>query len=288
MPELPEVEVVKQSLEKYILNKKILKIVIKNKNLRFLVPKNLSNKLSNQKILKVNRISKYVVIEFENGLFLMIHLGMSGTLHLTKSLNNSQNTNLSFYHSKNLPKKHNHVFFIFKNFLIIFNDPRRFGFIKLINNQFNLKNYFSKLGPDPFDENFNFDYIKKYLAKKTKNIKNTLLDQKFVSGIGNIYASEILNYSKINPLKPSGNISDEEINKIILFTIKILKHSIKRGGTTISNFHSIKGAKGRYQKEFRAYDRKSQGCKNKLCLGTIIKLNISNRSTYMCNICQNN
>ena len=97
MPELPEVEVVKQSLEKYVLNKKILKIIVKNKNLRYPVPENISKKLVNLKIQKVRRISKYLVIEFKDQLFLLIHLGMSGTLHLIKDKNNFQNTNLSFY-----------------------------------------------------------------------------------------------------------------------------------------------------------------------------------------------
>jgi len=286
MPELPEVEVVKQSLEKYILNKKLSKIIVKNKKLRYPVPDNISKKLANLKIYKVTRISKYLVIGFEDEIFLIIHLGMSGTLHLIRNRNNSQNTNLSFYHSKNLPKKHNHVLFNFKNFSIIFNDPRRFGFIKLIIGNINLKNYFSKLGPDPFEKDFNFKYIKEYFIKKNKNIKNTIIDQKFISGIGNIYASEILNYSKINPLKISGKISNKEIKKIIFYTKKILKLSIKRGGTTISNFLSIKGSQGSYQKEFRVYDRENKKCKNKFCLGTIIKVNISNRSTYMCNICQ--
>ena len=286
MPELPEVEVVKQSLQKCIQNKNLLKIIVKNKNLRFPVPNDLSRKLSNKKILNAKRISKYVVIEFQNNLNLIIHLGMSGTLHLTKNIKIYQNTNLSFYHSKNLPKKHNHVIFIFKKFLVIYNDPRRFGFIKLFNGKINLNNYFKKLGPDPFENNFDYNYVKKYLLKKTKNIKNTLLDQKFVSGIGNIYASEILNYSEINPYKCSGKISDKEINKIIFYTKKVLKYSIKKGGTTISNFHSIKGNKGSYQKEFRAYDRENELCKNDLCSGTIIKKNISNRSTYICNFCQ--
>ena len=149
-----------------------------------------------------------------------------------------------------------------------------------------MKNYFSKLGPDPFDKSFNSKYIKYYFNNKKKNIKNILLDQRFLSGVGNIYSSEILNYSKINPLKPSGKISKDEIDKIIFFTLKVLKRSIKKGGTTISDFYSVKGHKGSYQKEFRAYDRQNETCKNKQCLGTIIKINISNRSTYMCNRCQ--
>ena len=286
MPELPEVEVVKQSLEKYILNQRFLKIIVKNKNLRFKVPENLSKKISNQKIINITRVSKYVVIEFENSFYLIIHLGMSGTLHLVKKKNDLQNTNLSFYHSKNLPKKHNHIFFNLKKFTIIYNDPRRFGFVKLIKKKVNLKIFFKKLGPDPFEKRFNFQYVKIYLNNKSKNIKNTLIDQNFISGIGNIYASEILNYSKINPLKLSYKLADNEIYNLIFFTKKILKYAIKKGGTTINNFHSIKGKIGSYQKEFRAYDREEDKCKNKQCSGTIMKLNISNRSTYLCDICQ--
>ena len=286
MPELPEVEVVKQSLEKYILNQRLLKIRVKNKKLRFKIPAGLPKKLSNQKILNIVRVAKYIVIEFGNGFFLIIHLGMSGTLHLIKRKQYFQNTNLSFYHSKNLPKKHNHIFFNLKKLTIIYNDPRRFGFIKLIKGKTNLNNFFKKLGPDPFDKKFNHRYIKNYLNNKKKNIKNILIDQNFISGIGNIYASEILNCSKINPLKISSKLIDNEINKIIFFTKKVLKYAIKKGGTTINNFHSIKGNIGSYQKEFRAYNRDEEKCKNKLCSGTIIKVNISNRSTYMCDICQ--
>ena len=285
MPELPEVEVVKQSLEKYILNKRLLKINVKNKNLRYPVPNNIS-KLSKLRILKVERVSKYIVIEFKYDLFLIIHLGMSGTLHIKKKRKDFLNTNLSFYQSKNLPKKHNHIYFFFKDFSIIYNDPRRFGFIKIINKKKNLYNYFIKYGPDPFDNKFNFEYVYKYLNNKKKNIKSTLLDQKFISGIGNIYASEILNKSKINPLKSSGKITKNEIRKIIFYTKRVLNYSIKRGGTTINNFLSIKGTKGSYQKEFRAYNRENKKCKNISCKGTIIRLNISNRSTYKCNFCQ--
>ena len=123
MPELPEVEVVKQSLEKYITNKNLLRIIVKNKKLRFPVPTDISKILINIKILNVKRKSKYVIIEFEDKLFLIIHLGMSGTLHLVKNKKHI-NTNLSFYHMKDLPKKHNHIIFKFKNFCIFFNDPR--------------------------------------------------------------------------------------------------------------------------------------------------------------------
>ena len=286
MPELPEVEVVKQSLEKYILNKKLLKIIVKNKRLRYPVPKNISKELANLKICKIKRISKYVVIGFKNELFLIIHLGMSGTLHLKNCKNNSQNTNLSFYHSKNLPIKHNHVFLNFKNFSIIYNDPRRFGFIKLIIGNINLKNYFSKLGPDPFKRDFNFKYVKKYFYKKNKNIKNTLIDQKFISGIGNIYANEILFFCKINPFRKSSKLSLADYKKLIFYSKSVLKNAIKKGGSSIQNFTNTDGDTGFFQKQFKVYQRENLKCTNKNCSGIIKKKNISNRSTFYCNICQ--
>ena len=105
MPELPEVEVVKQSLKKYILNKKLLRIIVKNKKLRFPVPQNISQRLSCLRAVKVKRVSKYIVIKFANHFFLIIHLGMTGTLHLIRKKNKLMNSNLSFYQSKTLPKK---------------------------------------------------------------------------------------------------------------------------------------------------------------------------------------
>ena len=286
MPELPEVEVVKQSLEKYILNKKILKIVIKNKNLRFLVPKNLSNKLSNQKILKVNRISKYVIIEFENGLFLIIHLGMSGTLHLVNKKNNYNNTNTSFYGFPNLPTKHNHVLFFFRKYKLIYNDPRRFGFIKILENKKSLIKFFKRIGPEPTNIKFNTNYIKNFLKGKNKNIKNLLLDQKFVSGIGNIYANEILYYCKINPLKKGKNLNIVDIKKILNFSNNVLKKAIKRGGSSIKDFKNTKGKIGDYQKEFRVYQRENLNCLKYHCNGKIKKIVISKRSSFFCNNCQ--
>ena len=157
---------------------------------------------------------------------------MSGTLHLLKSKNQNSNTNLSFYHSKNLPKKHNHIFFYLKDFTIIFNDPRRFGFVKLIKGKKILKNFFRKLGPDPFEKKFNLKYVKNYLNGKTKNIKNTLIDQNFISGVGNIYASEILNCSKISPFKISGTLLI--INKKTFFVQKKCLKMLYQKGSIIN------------------------------------------------------
>ena len=184
---------------------------------------NFSPIVKSSTVKNISRFSKYLIIQLDNNYFWIIHLGMSGTLHIIKKNKKNLITNLSFYHSPNLPKKHNHVHIFFDNFKLIYNDPRRFGFFMLIKNKNMLKNFLSNYGPEPFDKKFNLNYLKKKLSKKSKNIKNYLLDQKFVSGIGNIYASEILFLAKLNPLKKSGNLSCKDYKKIIYFSKKVLK-----------------------------------------------------------------
>ena len=171
MPELPEVEIVKQSLAKKIQKKKIKKVIIKNRNLRFKIPLKFEKLLQNKIIKKVTRFSKYLILNFSDDSFCLIHLGMSGTIHLIKKNNLNKFTNVSFYNSPNLPKKHNHVEIQFQDLKVIYNDPRRFGFFKFIDNKEELLNRFSHLGPEPFFENFNLKYLLKYFFNKKKEHK---------------------------------------------------------------------------------------------------------------------
>tara|TARA_Y100001970_G_scaffold285919_1_gene406830 strand:- start:277 stop:1137 length:861 start_codon:yes stop_codon:yes gene_type:complete len=285
MPELPEVEVVKQSLIRKIKLKKIKKIIIRNRNLRFKIPRNFENLLKNEKILKISRFSKFIIFEFKDDKYCILHLGMSGTVHIVGNKKNFF-TNTSFYHSPFLPNKHNHVEFIFKNFKVIYNDPRRFGYFKIIYEKKNLKKFKANYAIEPFDRNFNYSYVKKKLISKKKNIKNCLLDQKFVSGIGNIYASEILYLSNINPLKISKNISQIEIKKLVYFSKIVLRNAINKGGSSIRNFVNISGTTGNFQKYFKVYQREGKKCLKSNCNGKIMRIIVSNRSTFYCNICQ--
>ena len=145
MPELPEVEIVKRSLKNKINHKKIKKIIINNRNLRFKIEKNFENLLESRSITRVFRFSKYIILSLDNGYYCLIHLGMSGTLHLIQHRKKEKITNLSFYHSKIIPKKHNHIKIKFSNFTITYNDPRRFGFFKLLNNKEKTLKIFSKI-----------------------------------------------------------------------------------------------------------------------------------------------
>src|SRR5210317_328067 len=177
MAELPEVEIVRQSLDKKIQNKKVKKVIIRNRNLRIKIPYIFEKFLENKTIVKVSRFSKYLIIHLSDNQFCLIHLGMSGTIHLIDFENKKNFTNLSFYNSPFLPKKHNHIEIIFDKFRIIYNDPRRFGFFQIIKNTKDLKNRFIHLGPEPFDSKFNLKYFKNFIKNKIiSNSKKVLLD----------------------------------------------------------------------------------------------------------------
>ena len=286
MPELPEVEIVRQSLEKKVKDKVIQKVLVKNRNLRFKIHSKFERLLYKKKIKKVNRFSKYLILIFKDNTGFIIHLGMSGTIHLCDINKKNIFTNTSFYHSPILPKKHNHIEIQFDKIKFIYNDPRRFGYFLTFNNKIELKRKFSHFGPEPFSNSFNIEYITNYLKKKEKNIKNFLLDQKFVSGIGNIYASEILFISKINPNRKAKSLTKYECKKILLYSKLILKKAIQKGGSSIRDFQNINGKMGSFQKDFKVYQRENLNCLKPKCKGIIKKKFISNRSSFFCNFCQ--
>ena len=286
MPELPEVEIIKQSLKKKIIYQRILGVTVRNRNLRFKLDKFFAKKINKKKIINVERQAKYLIIYLNGDFSILVHFGMSGTLHLVNKEKKQSYTNLSFYHSINLPKKHNHIELNFKNFKIIYNDPRRFGFFKIFKNKIDIENYLKKNGPEPLNKKFNFKYLFKNIKHRTKNIKTILLDQKIISGIGNIYANEILFYCKINPLKPGNKLKLEEYKKISLNSKKVLRKAIMLGGSSIKNFKSTEGKTGNFQNQFKVYDKENRNCPNIICNSKIMKIFISNRSTFYCKNCQ--
>ena len=286
MPELPEVEIVKLSLKKTIKSKKILKVKVNNRNLRFKIQKDFEALLKRRKIIDVNRKAKYLIIILDDNKYLIMHFGMSGTLHLLKKEFDFKNTNLSFYKGPNFPSKHNHIELFFDEFKIVYNDPRRFGFVKFLNSKKELVKFLKNFGIEPLEKKFNIKYLKKILNNKNKNIKNILLDQKYISGIGNIYANEILFFSKINPNKLGKKINISEMKKLLVFSKKVLRKAIKKGGSTIRDFKNAEGTKGSFQDEFKVYNKDGFKCPNSLCAKFIKKITISNRSSFYCPDCQ--
>ena len=287
MPELPEIEIIKRSLFKKINKAKIVNVKIYNKNLRYKITHALPKQLINEKILKISRRSKYLIFHFKNK-FLLVHLGMSGKFIIIRSKDNKI-FKTSFYYELDILAKHNHIHFILNNGLVlIYNDVRRFGFFKLFENiKLEKITYLKKLGPEPFSVLFCIQYIQNFIKNKKKNIKNLLMDQTFVSGLGNIYVNEVLFLSKMHPLRECSSLERKSTKNLIYNIRKILKIAINLGGASIKDFKNVHGKSGNFQQFFNVYGRENKNCSRISCKGKIKKISISNRSSFYCNICQN-
>jgi formamidopyrimidine-DNA glycosylase len=288
MPELPEVEVVKRSLTKKIQNLIIKKVKINDDRLRYRIDRNKIRKIIGLKLKKIERRSKFLLFFFNKNTIMLVHLGMTGKFIFINKKNRKYKT--SFYYDIDDKKdsKHNHVvFFLKKNQKLIYNDVRKFGFIKFLDNK-NLYNnlHLKGLGPEPLSSKFNFNYFKNYIKERNRMIKDILMDQKFVSGIGNIYANEILFSSKVNPNCKVKTLKEFQLKKIVKLTKKILISAIEKGGSSIKDFSSSNGKKGSFQQHFNVYGKKGELCTNSSCKNKIDRSLISNRATFFCTKCQ--
>ena len=288
MPELPEVEVVKRSLTRKVQNLIIQKVNIKDSKLRYHIDKNKFRKITGLRIKKIERKSKFLLFFLNKNFIMMVHLGMTGKFFFVDRKNTKLKT--SFYYNIDYKKeqKYDRVEFILnKNQKLIYNDIRKFGFIKLLSNKKYKDNFHLKhLGPEPLKNTFNYTYFKNYIKGRSRVIKDILMDQKFVSGLGNIYANEILFLSKVKPSRKVKNLKEFELKKIINFTKEVLKNAIELGGSSIKDFSSSNGKKGSFQQHFNVYGKKGATCSNTTCKSIIVKSSISNRSTFFCNNCQ--
>ena len=274
MPELPEVETVCRALSKVIKNSRIKKIEFYRKDLRWQVKNNLEVTLKNNIFIDPYRRGKYILIPTNTDKIFLIHLGMSGQIRIKK---------------KDIVQKHDHMRLIVENnnkhFIITFNDSRRFGYIDLFKKK-ELREHFllSKIGVEPLGRELTTEYLQNNFKKRVVNIKNALIDQKIIAGIGNIYASEILYKAKINPLRKVNSLSQNDLNSIITFTKIILKKSIDVGGTTIRDHMQPDGSLGYFKQKLQVYGKVNEKCKT--CNSFIVKEVISNRSTFICKYCQ--
>jgi formamidopyrimidine-DNA glycosylase len=274
MPELPEVETVCRALSKVIKNSRIKKIEFYRKDLRWQVKNNLEITLKNNIFIDSYRRGKYILIPTNTDKIFLIHLGMSGQIRIKK---------------KDIVQKHDHMRMIVENnnkhFVVTYNDSRRFGYIDLFKKK-ELREHFllSKIGVEPLGRELTTEYLQNNFKKRVINIKNALIDQKIIAGIGNIYASEILYKAKINPLRKVNSLSQNDLNSIITFTKIILKKSIDVGGTTIRDHMQPDGSLGYFKQKLQVYGKVNEKCKT--CNSFIVKEVISNRSTFICKYCQ--
>lgn len=269
MPELPEVETVKESLKLKLLGQKIEDTnIMYPKIIEYPVVSEWMEKIKGQVIRNISRRGKWLLFELDDYV-LLSHLRMEGRYY--------------FRDKKDPYEKHEHVVFHFEDFDLRYVDTRKFGRMHLIEKEqlYNRKPL-NELGLEPFDENLTNQYLKQQYQKKSLPIKTVLLDQKIIVGIGNIYADEILYLSKINPLKKVSVLSKRELDKIIENTKLVLKEAIEKGGTTIKSYESSEGVHGRFQHQLLVHGKKN--CPH--CKKEIKKITVGGRGTYYCPTCQ--
>ncbi len=272
MPELPEVETVKETLKRLIVGKKIIGIMVNYSNIiEYPNVQLFKEEIINQTINDIKRRGKWLLFDLDN-YYLLSHLRMEGRY---------------FYKNKNDEHlKHEHVIFNFSDETELrYLDSRKFGKMHLIEKKdaYNQKPL-NELGLEPWDDNLTISYLKEKYKNKKLPIKTVILDQSIIVGIGNIYADEILFLSNINPLKKASLLNDDELLNIIKYTKEILEKAILNGGTTIRSYESSEGVHGKFQQSLLVHNRENEDCPN--CKNKIIKIKVGGRGTYYCPNCQ--
>ena len=271
MPELPEVETVKRGLEPHLLKQIITAVNIRNYSLRRKIQGNLPNLLKNRQITAVLRRAKYLIIELDNHHHLLIHLGMTGKLFVLDN--------------KKAPKKHDHVDIKLKNGSILrYNDARRFGLISYYPFTVADNPLWQRLGPEPLQRQFSSHYLYQQCQKRNTPIKQTIMEQKIVVGVGNIYANEALYLAGIHPQRPAQHLRENDCQRLSQAIKKTLKKAIKAGGTTLKDFINPEGDTGYFQHKLLVYGRAKQACMT--CGNSIDSVVLGGRNSFYCAICQ--
>ena len=270
MPELPEVETVKNGLIKKVKGRKIIKAkVLWNGIIAYPDKEEFINEIKNQTINDIGRRGKFLMFILDD-YYLISHLRMEGKYFIKEP--------------KEELSKHDHVIFsLDNNKELRYNDTRKFGKMYLVKKDELSKTPIAKLGKEPWDKELTTKYLKEKLNKK-KAIKTLLLDQEIITGIGNIYADEILFLSKINPETNGANLSTKNLQSIIDNTRRVLEKAIEKGGTTIHTYTSVDGITGLFQQELLVHGKKDLPCPN--CKTLIVKTTVNTRGTYYCPKCQ--
>jgi formamidopyrimidine-DNA glycosylase len=272
MPELPEVETVRAGLAQALTGKTIRKVILRRKNLRLPITPRLAGRVEGRRILSIERRAKYLFFRLDNENVILAHLGMSGRMVVRPSLPVQFDT-------------HDHVVLTFDDdSAFIFNDARRFGIFLLVEEKkLALHPLLKNVGPEPFDNTFNAKTLAAGLKKRKGPIKTTLMDQKLVAGIGNIYASEILHLAEIDPTKAAYRYASSAA-RLITATRKVLKDAIRSGGSTLRDYVRATGDPGYFQHRFAVYERGGEPCIK--CKTKIRHITQAGRSTYYCPRCQ--
>jgi formamidopyrimidine-DNA glycosylase len=281
MPELPEVENVKRSLEKKLIDRTITNVSVEKASI---LHKNTSeyfiSNCENQVIRNIQRKGKYLWFELNDDRFIVGHLGMTGAFFYVRSLDEIPEKY----------RKHTHVKFHIDHKIMAYCDIRRFGSLQVLSSGELAAHSSNNLGPEPFGERSKTRFIANLNLPKYKNkdLKSLLLDQAVIAGVGNIYACETLHQSGIHPLKTPSELNEDGLSLLFDTTSSILQKSIDLGGSSISDYMDADGNKGSYQNHFTVYQQKKPYKPCPFCKGAIENLKIKGRATFFCPTCQKN
>jgi formamidopyrimidine-DNA glycosylase len=274
LPELPEVETIRNALAPVLLGNQITQIYTYVPKLRTDLNLEGRAELLNNSIMDITRRSKYLLLHFENKTILILHLGMTGSFRLETTAEPR--------------RKHDHIEFILTSGMILrYNDPRRFGqaVINEADNKIDLHPLLKKLGPEPLSKRFSKNYILKKVYSRSVSIKKFIMDSNNVVGVGNIYASEALYRAGIHPELVSRELSETQAKKLVKSIKDVLKDAINAGGTTIRDYASLNGEEGYFNRSLDVYGREQELC-NRCKTTRILKIVLAGRSSYYCPKCQ--
>jgi formamidopyrimidine-DNA glycosylase len=270
MPELPEVETTRRGVEPWLLNQRIREAVLRHRGMRWPVRADLSRLLAGHRIRRVDRRSKYLLLDCEAG-WLILHLGMSGSLRIVPA--------------QQAPGKHDHFDLVLDSGQALrLTDPRRFGAVLWQAGEPARHKLLRGLGPEPFDAAFDADWMYRRTRGRTAAIKNVLMDSRMVCGVGNIYANEALFRAAIRPARAAGRISRERYARLVEAVRTTLRDAIEAGGSSLRDFVHADGSPGHFQQQYFVYGRDGEPCRR--CATPIKALRIGQRSAFYCPRCQ--
>jgi formamidopyrimidine-DNA glycosylase len=292
MPELPEVETVRRGLEPATDGARFTKVELRRGDLRWPFPKDFVSRLEGKTVTGMGRRAKYLLTDLSSGDVLVMHLGMSGSFHVFEK--ERQATPGAYYHERSKHAAHDHVVFHMSSGAIItFNDPRRFGSMKIVpRDALDAEPLLRGLGPEPLGNEFDAVMLARACAGKKTTLKAALLDQRIVAGLGNIYVCEALYRARLSPKRIASTIADrkgapnERAVNLVEAIKAVLNDAIKQGGSSLRDHKLTDGALGMFQHNFRVYDGEGQKCRTSGCGGTIRRIVQNGRSTFYCPSCQ--
>lgn len=295
MPELPEVETVRRGLQPVMEGARLARIELRRKDLRFPFPENLSETLADRTISALSRRAKYLIMGTEGGPSLICHLGMSGSFRIEQDGEDS--TPGAFHHERSKLAAHDHVVFHLESVgrppaRVIFNDPRRFGFMLLADGQAGDHPMLRELGTEPTGNALDGELLRTLLRDRRSPLKASLLDQTKIAGLGNIYVCEALWRAGLSPLRQSSTIAGpgkrakERSDALAVAVREVIADAIAAGGSSLRDYVQADGSLGYFQHSFSVYDREGEPCPRPGCSGTIERVVQSGRSSFHCPVCQ--